>query len=199
MLKNFEDKVAMNKGEKLLPVDETPLFDKSDNPNNEDFVNINDPERKFIPINEVPDLSSEEIEENEDDDLGEVGNAKEEIKRVRHDIGNYNYQEQGSKGKLESFHVNHDEEKIVAVRGGEVVNEPTEPDFIKHAPLEEEFADKNIVTDSKINAHYINDSRKEYQNTYSNASDNLKTMPEAKVQRSNRGIIRKFLDNFSKN
>ncbi len=147
MLKNFEDEVSINKGEKLLPVDETPVFDKSDDPNNEDFVNANDQKRKFIPINEVPDLSAEEIEENEDEDPGEVDDSEEEIERVRHDIGNYNYQEHGSNGKLESFHINHDDEEIIGVRGSEVSNEPTDPDFIKHAPLEEEFADKNIVTD----------------------------------------------------
>lgn len=200
MPKNFEEKLPVNKGEKLLPVDETPTFDKSDDRNNEEFINANDPENKFIPINEVPDvISEEETEEEEDYDRGEVVDTSKEIERVRQDIGNYNYQEKGSNGKLESFHVDHDNKEITAIRGDEVYNEPTDPDFIKDAPSEEEFAEVSVMGDRKMSPLSATESARKYKDNRSNASDNLKTMPEAKIQRANRGLIRKFLDTFSKN
>jgi hypothetical protein len=77
--------------------------------------------------------------------------------------------------------------------------EATDPETIEDAPLEEELSKINQVKDRKMSPLSVKEGARKYKDVRSNASDNLKTMPEAKIQRANRGLIRKFFDTFSRN
>jgi len=211
----------LNSLDRNLPVDQSPVFDRHDDPNNEDFVNDKDPEKKFVPINEVEDKDADftekmdnkdEVEEDETEDdeekqLDEAWRAmerdehesndnQEALEKVRQDIGHYDH-EGPDNVALASFHVDHDNKKTIGVvEEGLESFRPTDPETIKNAPLEEEFADNNIVTDRKMSPGGKPLERVgKHKMGQSNVSDNLKTMPENKIQRNNRGLIRKFLDN----
>ena len=103
---------------------------------------------------------------------------------------------------MASFHVDHDSESVVGVREvalpAEVENLKTDPESIEGAPREEEFAEVGVTADRKINYKYIPDSAYSNKDMRTNASDNLKTMPERKRERSNRGSIREVLHNLDK-
>jgi hypothetical protein len=197
--------------EKSLPVDQSPVFDPAEDLNNEDFVNANDPERKFIPINEVEDKDSdftekmddkEEVDDEPSDEhkLDEAWQAmqedsgKEELAQVRKDIGHYTYKGPDNVA-LASFHVDHDNEEMIGVvEEGLESFRPTDPETIQDAPLEEEFADINVTRDKKISAGVFPEGVRRYRDNR-NSNENLKTMPDSKIQKNNRGLIRKFLDN----
>jgi hypothetical protein len=182
---------------------ETPVFDRHDDPNNEDFVDAN--RKKFKTAEDVVDEDSDFIEDLDNQEKApeqpELADNQKALEEVRRDIGYYAYKGPDSESTpLASFHVDHDNEEVVAVaeEGLEPVK-ATDPETIEDAPLEEELADYNIVTDRKMSPLSVSENVRKYKDNRSNASDNLKTMPERKIQRDNRGLIRKFLDTFSKN
>lgn len=179
---------------------ETPVFDRHDDPNNEDFVDAN--RKKFKTAEDVVDEDSDFIEDLDNQEKApeqpESADNQKVLEEVRRDIGHYTYQGPDSESTpLASFHVDHDNEEVIAVaeEGLEPVK-ATDPETIEDAPLEEELADYNIVTDRKMSPGGKPLERVgKHKIGQSNSSDNLKTMPDGKIQRSNRGLIRKFLDN----
>lgn len=204
----------LNSLDRNLPVDQSPVFDRHDDPNNEDFVNDKDPEKKFVPINEVEDKDADFTEKMDDEDdevedepseeqaLDEVwqdmqeDSSKEDLDKVRKDIGHYTYTGPDSESTpLASFHVDHDNEEVIAVveEGLKPVN-ATDSETIEDAPLEEELTEENVARDRKISAGVFPEGVRKYRDNRSD-NENLKTRPEDKIQRSNRGLIRKFLDN----
>ena len=189
--------------EKYLPVDKSPVFDRHDDPNNEDFVNANDPERKFVPINEVADKNADFTDsldaKEEEIEINEPVDEQKELEEVRKDIGHYTYTGPDNVA-LASFHVDHDKEEMIGVtEEGLASFRPTDPETIEDAPLEEEFAETNITRDKKVSAMSVPENDRRYKDNRSD-KENLKTMPENKVERGNRGLIRKFLhDVWNKN
>lgn len=177
---------------------ETPVFDRHDDPNNEDFVEAN--RKKFKTAEDVVDEDSDFTNhlDNQEEamEIHEPADDQKELEEVRKDIGHYTYTGPDNVA-LASFHVDHDKEEMIGVtEEGLESFRPTDPETIENAPLEEEFADNNITTDRKMSPGGKPVERVgKYKIGKSNASDNLKTMPERKIQRNNRGLIRKFLDN----
>lgn len=200
MPRNMEENLAVNRGEKLLPVDKSPEHDISDDVNNEEFITANE-KGKFVPMEGVADPDSDFTEkEVENDGHGEEIDSDKAIEEIRRDIGTYNYQEKGdNNGGLASFHVDHDDKSLTAVREKELVyNETTQAEFIKDAPEEEEFAEVGVSNDKKI-SHQFATGEFDRIRDINSSKDNLKTRPLVKLERDNRGLIRKFLDTFSKN
>ena len=185
-----------------------PVYDSSDDPDGDDFVNANDRERKtFIPIDDVPDrirdfsnsinVSHRAKLAKEADELLEA--SDEDLKNIRKDISQYTYYQKGSEVlPMETFHVDHDSEKITAIHE-EKINQQrrVSPELVEFedAPSEESFAKHGIAQDRKINSKFIpyNESRAYAKNEYSNKSDNLKTRPLRKRLRDARGEIREHL------
>ncbi|MEI6835436.1 MAG: hypothetical protein WCK59_01260 [Candidatus Falkowbacteria bacterium] len=205
------DKSTPRDEEKYLPIDRSPQFDEPDDLDNEEFVHANDPKRKFLTADKVPnteddeenevEISTEDDEENEiepsrEDDEEDYYDTEKALHEVRGDIKNYDYQHRGPKdvGNLESFHIDHDTESITAVVGdGPVVKEGKLDDSLIN---EEGQQDKPLRRG--VNMQFIPQARKMYdQRQYIKQTENLKTLPDNKVQRSNRGLIRKFFDNFA--
>jgi len=206
------DKSVPRDGEKYLPLDRSPLIDEPDDLDNEEFVHANDPKRKFLTADQVlnpeddeeneVEISTEDDEENEiepsreDDEEDNYADTAKALNEVRGDIKNYSYQYRGPKsvGNLESFHVDHDEESLTAVAGdGPVVKEGKLDDSLIN---EEGQQDKPLRRG--VNMQFIPQADKIYDQRMSiKETENLKTRPDNKIQRDNRGLIRKFLDNFS--
>ncbi|MFZ2309975.1 MAG: hypothetical protein WAW11_00330 [Patescibacteria group bacterium] len=179
--------------------DQTPVFDRAEDLNNEDFIEAN--RKKFKTAEDVVDESDDFTNHLDSQEEAmknyEPADNQKELEKVRKDIGYYEYKGPDLESTpLASFHVDHDNEEVIAVaeEGLEPVK-ATDPEAIEDAPLEEEFAEANIAADSKVNFHMVENARKEYRDKESGSSDNLKTMPDNKIQRNNRGLIRKFLDN----
>ena len=177
---------------------ETPVFDRHDDPNNEDFVEAN--RKKFKTAEDVVDESADFTNhlDNQEEEMEspEPIDDQKELEEVRKDIGHYTYTGPDSESTpLASFHVDHDNEEVIAVaeEGLEPVK-ATDPENIEDAPLEEELAETNITRDSKISAMSVPEETRRYKDVRKDY-ENLKTMPDNKIQRNNRGLIRKFLDN----
>ena len=176
--------------EKYLPVDKSPEFDRHDDPNNEDFVNANE-KGKFVPIEQVADKVSNDDEEETpegEEDLNELVNPDEELAEVRNDIEHYNYNRRGPANvPAESFHVDHDN-KSFTTGAGETKKE--DGPLILLADDEGEslggLAPKRGMHIDSWDKRYNKSSR-----------DNLSTRPDNKIQRDNRGLLRKIMDNFS--
>ena len=86
--------------EKYLPVDKSPIHDHHDG--EDDYVNANDPERRFVPIEDVADPDSDftakevnsEFINDEPINLDEL-DKEAALGLVRKDIKDYTYKEQG--------------------------------------------------------------------------------------------------------
>jgi hypothetical protein len=194
--------------DKMRPINDAPFFEASDDSRAEDFVNANDPEKKYIPIEEVADSESdfteqenaedEELEDEElEDEVGEEDSLeKDELEETRKSFGEYEYIQTGSKyGNLESFHVDHDREELLAV-GREIEEEAEVSKTVKGEDMDLKFADldKGAATHESI-----------YLPNYSNRkigwtgkkNENLKTRDDSERAREHRGLIRRFLDKIN--
>ncbi len=188
--------------EKSLPVDETPFFEASDDVNSEEFVNANDPENKFVPIEEVADPDSDFLEKEEEESEVELGEPEvnEELpegglEEVRRSISDYSFKRRGSKfSNLESFHVDHDKGEMLAV--GTTEDKPDHEDVKEKDEDEFELAE----ADSSEAKYGRMPGRLDDTNKYGGDQkriDNLKTWNDNKRQRAERGLIRRFLDRLN--
>lgn len=180
--------------EKYLPVDKSPEFDRHDDPNNEDFVSANE-KGKFVPIEQVADKVSNEDEEEilEDEaEANELVNPDEELAEVRNDIERYNYNRRGpSNIPAESFHVDHDDKSFTTITGeGET---KTEDGLLSLLADDENESLERLTPKRGMGVEDWN-----WRHRGKRVSrDNLKTKPDNKIQRDNRGLLRKIIDNFS--
>jgi|GEM_PF-1624328 len=197
-----------------------PVYDPSDDPDSDDFINENDKLRKTfktpdsIPSGERDFSNSLKVNRRaelvkEADEL--LAAEDQDLKAVRNDISKYTYNQRGTESSnLASFHVDHDNQKVTAVYENATDTEDAgnekkvaeletvermDSEKIKDAPSEESFAKKGIAQDRKINAEFIPyaESRAYVKNEYSNKSDNLQTRPLRKRLRDTRGEIREHL------
>lgn len=125
------------------------------------------------------------------------------MESVRKDISGYSSGTIGNAGQLESFHVDHDKGEVISVREKEKDFEGDLPEALgsmslKEAPSEEELSEYGISKDRKIGWGFLGKGELPKYVRHSDG-DNLKTMPDRKPQRANRGLIKKFLDSFSRN
>ena len=181
--------------EKSLPADESPVFEASDDLNNEEFINANDPENKFVPIEEVADPDSDFVEKEEKEELGQEEGAGEEtgeeemeddndVDEVRKSISDYSFKTRGSKfSNLESFHVDHEKGEMLAVGSAEGMlaheNEKDKDDNdseLAEADSREPGRGKTILRYGRKEGH-----------------DNLKTLSDSKRERAARGVVREFI------
>lgn len=200
MINSFEKDLPVHHGykpENNLPINQAAEYEPSEDLNNEEFVNAN--EKKFIPLEEFADPDSD-FTEKQDEQAEEMEEADSSaLESVRQDIKDYDYKCYGNtEGKMESFHVDHDNKEVAAIYNESERREgEAEPILAEEAHLEEEFADKNIEADAKMSIDAKRDRND--RRAYRQDAENLKTMSDSKLQRANRSLIRKFLDSFSRN
>lgn len=194
---------------KSLPINQSPVSDSSDDLDNEEFVNANDPENKFVPIEEVADPDSDFSDENWEkklsgkeisseevaEEVAEEAADADKIEEIRRNISSdYSFKHRGSKyGNLEAFHVDHDKEEMLAVGD-------TDGEFDYEDEDEDEVEDENELELAGIN----NETKRkevfdkhEYNSEKGVGHENLKTWDDNKHQRNKRGIIRSFLNRFN--
>lgn len=189
--------------EKYLPVNKSSEFDRHDDPDNDDFVKANE-KGKFVPIEDVAEKvpnedekedqeEDEEEDEEEDVEIIDLVNPDEELAEVRNDIESYNYNRRGPANvSTESFHVDHDNKSFTKITGeGET---KTEDGVLTLLADDENEAMGGIAP--KRSGMSVKDWDRKYKDKRG-SRDNLKTKPDNKIQRDNRGLLRKIIDNFS--
>lgn len=186
-----------------------PIFDPSDDPDGDEFLKANDPENRFIPIEEMPDPTAcftdlidkkniaGEDGKKEDD---EGGNQEEFIKDIgipkpSKNIQNYNYQRKGSKyGNLDSFHVDHETEELIAITSDDAT---TAEQIIIKQKNGDDIDYNNISLKGRSKGERRSMSMDAWNEEYKPARkgwDNQKTKPISEIQREKRGKIRQALD-----
>ena len=157
-------------------------------------------EKKFVPIEEVADSDADffdkeeegagDDEANEEEAEHEEADDESQIEEVRKSIGDYTFKQRGSKfSNLESFHVDHDNEEVLAVgANAELTAEDVEE---KEDDFELAGVDNSEAKIGKMPGHLSMDPKR---TRTPRRIDNLKTWNDNKRQRAERGAIREFID-----